>query len=88
MGVKMGWIQIKMGHPLARNGAALAPFRANGVVKVTFDILRRLLRMRAYEQTDKDNYCRAPKREANKRRTGEVLFDLGVRTYVRTYICL
>ena len=26
MGVKMGW----MGHPLARNGAALAPFRANG----------------------------------------------------------
>ena len=24
--------------------------------------------------------CRAPKREANKRRTGEVLFDLGVRT--------
>ena len=30
MGVKMGWIQIKMGHPLARNGAELAPFRANG----------------------------------------------------------
>ena len=30
MGVKMGWIQIKMGHPLALNGAALAPFRANG----------------------------------------------------------
>ena len=30
MGVKMGWIQIKMGHPLARNGAALAPFRAKG----------------------------------------------------------
>ena len=30
MSVKMGWIQIKMGHPLARNGAALAPFRANG----------------------------------------------------------
>ena len=30
MGVKMGWIQIKMGHPLARNGAALTPFRANG----------------------------------------------------------
>ena len=30
MGVKMGWIQIKMGHPLARNGAALAPFCANG----------------------------------------------------------
>ena len=33
MGVKMGWIQIKMGHPLAQNGAengaALAPFRAN-----------------------------------------------------------
>ena len=29
MGVKMGWIQIKMGHPLARNGAALTPFRAN-----------------------------------------------------------
>ena len=27
--------------------------------------------------------CRAPKREANKRRTGEVLFDLGVRMYVR-----
>ena len=26
--------------------------------------------------------CRAPKREANKRRTGEVLFDLGVRTYI------
>ena len=25
----MGWIQIKMGHPLAQNGAALAPFRAN-----------------------------------------------------------
>ena len=30
MGAKMGWIQIKMGHPLAQNGAALAPFRANG----------------------------------------------------------
>ena len=30
MGVKMGWIQINMGHPLARNGAALAPFRAKG----------------------------------------------------------
>ena len=30
MGVKMGWIQIKMGHPLAQSGAALAPFRANG----------------------------------------------------------
>ena len=30
MGVKMGWIQIEMGHLLARNGAALAPFRANG----------------------------------------------------------
>ena len=29
-GLKMSWIQIKMGHPLARNGAALAPFRANG----------------------------------------------------------
>ena len=29
MGVKMGWMQIKMGHPLAQNGAALAPFRAN-----------------------------------------------------------
>ena len=28
MGVKMGLIQIKMGHPLAQNG--LAPFRANG----------------------------------------------------------
>ena len=27
----MGWIQIKMGHPLAQNGAALAPFRAKGV---------------------------------------------------------
>ena len=26
----MGWIQIKMGHPLAQNGAALASFRANG----------------------------------------------------------
>ena len=30
----MGWIQIKMGHSLAQNGAengaALAPFRANG----------------------------------------------------------
>ena len=30
MGVKMGWIQIKMGYTLARNGAALAQFRANG----------------------------------------------------------
>ena len=30
MGVKMGWIQIKMCHPLARNEAVLAPFRANG----------------------------------------------------------
>ena len=26
MGVKMGWIQIKMGHPLAQNKAALAHF--------------------------------------------------------------
>ena len=38
MGVKMGWIQIKMGHPLARNGAALAPFRANGAHPSYFDI--------------------------------------------------
>ena len=34
MDVKIGWIQIKMGHPLAQNGAeneaALAPFHANG----------------------------------------------------------
>ena len=34
MGVKMCWIQMEMGHPLARNGrqhgASLAPFRANG----------------------------------------------------------
>ena len=37
MGVKMGWIQIKMGHPLARNGAALAPFRANGAHPSTAD---------------------------------------------------
>ena len=29
MGVKTGWIQIKMGHLLAQNGAALAPFCAN-----------------------------------------------------------
>ena len=28
IGVKMGWIQIKIGHPLAQNGVALAPFRA------------------------------------------------------------
>ena len=27
-------------------------------------------------------YCRAPKREANKRRTGKVLFDLGVCIFV------
>ena len=39
MGVKMGWIQIKMGHPLTRNGAALAPFRANGAHPSYFDIL-------------------------------------------------
>ena len=26
------------------------------IVKITFDLLRMLLRMRAYEQTDKDNY--------------------------------
>ena len=32
--------------------------------------------------------CRAPKREANKRRTGEVLFHLGVRTYICLYITL
>ena len=32
--------------------------------------------------------CRAPKREANKRRTGEVLFDLGVRTYVYLSVML
>ena len=40
----------------------------------------RLLRM--------SGYCRAPKREANKRRTGEVLFDLGVRTYVYLSVTL
>ena len=28
MDVKMCWIQIKMGHPLAQHG--VAPFRANG----------------------------------------------------------
>ena len=33
-------------------------------------------------------HCRAPKREANKRRTGEVLFDLGVRTYVYLSVTL
>ena len=27
MGLKMCWIQIKMGLPLAQNGASLAPFR-------------------------------------------------------------
>ena len=32
--------------------------------------------------------CRAPKREANKRRTEEVLFDLGVRTYVYLSVTL
>ena len=32
--------------------------------------------------------CRAPKREANKRCTGEVLFDLGVRTYVYLSVTL
>ena len=31
MGVKAGWIQIKMGHLLAQNGAVLAPFCANRV---------------------------------------------------------
>ena len=36
----------------------------------------------------KANNCRAPKREANKRRTGEVLFDLGVRTYVYLSVTL
>ena len=30
MGVKICWIQIKMGHPLAQHGALLAQFRANG----------------------------------------------------------
>ena len=31
MGVKMGWIQIKpLAQNGAENGAALAPFRANG----------------------------------------------------------
>ena len=24
MGVKMGWIQIKMGHPLARDGSSIS----------------------------------------------------------------
>ena len=38
MGVKMGWIQIEMGHPLARNGAALAPFRANGAHPSNFGL--------------------------------------------------
>ena len=28
------------------------------IVIVTFDLLRTLLRMRAYEQTDKDNYTK------------------------------
>ena len=30
MSVWMCWIQIKMGHPVARHGASLAPFRTNG----------------------------------------------------------
>ena len=54
MGVKMGWIQIKMGHPLARNGAALAPFRANGAhpsiqqyIDTTTDHITPCSRMRA-----------------------------------------
>ena len=34
------------------------------------------------------SYCRAPKHEANKRRTGEVLFDLGARTYVYLSVTL
>ena len=33
MGVKM----VKMGHPLARNGAALAPFRANRAHPIKFN---------------------------------------------------
>ena len=56
MGVKMGWIQIKMGHPLARNGATLAPFRANGahpsIIPMTARIKNKnilvLLRMRKW----------------------------------------
>ena len=47
MGVKMGWIQIKMGHPLAQNGAengaALAPFRANGAHPSILSSMMRML---------------------------------------------
>ena len=55
MSVKMGWIQIKMGHPLARNGAALAPFRANGAHPSTsftsFDTPGRGLALRMHIST-------------------------------------
>ena len=35
MGVMMGWIQIKMGHPLARNGAACM-LKSNGVARLYY----------------------------------------------------
>ena len=57
MGVKMGWIQIKMCHPLAQNGAALAPFRANGAHPSDIKQLlatNSLLRMRRVKLTVKE----------------------------------
>ena len=39
-------------------------------------------RLGKLEKRQQVSHCQAPKREANKRRTGEVLFDLGVRTYI------
>ena len=50
MGVKMGWIQIKMGHPLAQNGAALAPFRANGAHPSLYIIVLVCLFVRTHAQ--------------------------------------
>ena len=44
------WIQIKMGHPLAQNGAALAPFRANGAHPSLYIIILVCLFVRTHAQ--------------------------------------
>ena len=67
MGVKIGWIQIKMSHPLAQNGAALAPFRANGahpsyaVLHTKFLVADSLCCTIVYSGSNVKLFCAQPK---------------------------
>ena len=52
MGVKMCWIQIKMGNPLAQNGASLALFCAIGAHPSNYNVYCILLASAASPLTE------------------------------------